>query len=607
MITLRGKTNLACDTCRQRKSRCDGTRPACSHCVRAGRRCTYRPTPTNLETDVSVLSRLADAEARIQALEGGAGQNTSQRSTATPTPTFSAPPQLHTAAAYKLLHCWPRIRLNLSIPGVVPETYLADYDHSDPLLLEWTTGARRAVPPLMVWQAAHAMEGFYGSTHRLPVYFSYLFDHYPPLSSDGLDRGSLARSAVEGISQRAAVVDLQLLSIPQLLVLSMAMRTVDAEPLDMDPAHMMALAEASCAMALQKQWLLRSGPDEDLVPMLLALSYYLAYFWARPFHALGVLQSIAPAIKHMHVRQPDDRVRCYSQLYYLLESDILTEIDGFPSADTLPLGNPGALGVTHLASSPGGLATGAESPGRRFGPWGYTIASHLTLRSILNRVLCHLYVPNKAYAQPHELADVVFSLAADLRQWYQAQPLDQQFVRDATVFSMNVPSVDLRMREIVLRYFSCVFLLHRPVLYFFLHKEMEYTVRPPDGRTLRSDGEPWILESCRDCIESAALIIYFSYISAEPVHVIRGSWRSWFHSQLLFAVYLILLQARVVPSLGPVLRNIGDVDGLLDRVEALLELSPIRSLKEGKSLEILRNERDNFGVSSPELAMSAST
>lgn len=72
------------------------------------------------------------------------------------------------------------------------------------------------------------------------------------------------------------------------------------------------------------------------------------------------------------------------------------------------------------------------------------LESHLWLRSHLNKVLQYLYSTSKAYAQPHELADLVCNLSADLRGWFQSQPLGAQFARDATAFSMSVPTMPLR-------------------------------------------------------------------------------------------------------------------------------------------------------------------
>lgn len=79
------------------------------------------------------------------------------------------------------------------------------------------------------------------------------------------------------------------------------------------------------------------------------------------------------------------------------------------------------------------------------GAAGDYIESHMWLRCHMNRILHLLYGTNKAYAQPHELADIVCSLSAELRQWYRSRPLEQQFVRDATTLSMNVPPASPRL------------------------------------------------------------------------------------------------------------------------------------------------------------------
>jgi len=148
-----------------------------------------------------------------------------------------------------------------------------------------------------------------------------------------------------------------------------------------------------------------------------------------------------------------------------------------------------------------------------------------------------------------------------------------------------------------MRYFYCVFLIHRPVLYFFLHRDMEYSVRPPDNRDLRSGREPWILESCRDCIESTALLIHFSRVPGGESSSISTSWGE---VQALFAAYLVLLQARSAgTALRPIFRSVGDPDELLDWVERTFEAMPLRSLGVSRSLAVLRDERRNFEVASP--------
>ncbi|KAH7139851.1 hypothetical protein B0J13DRAFT_68285 [Dactylonectria estremocensis] len=596
MATPKSKTNLACDTCRLRKSRCDGIRPTCSHCRTARRECTYRPTPTSLETDVSVLSRLAQVESRLQALEGGNRNATDRDGLVRPSlqgtqgPRITTIPDLHTASAQKMLHCWPRIRLNLTLPEMVSTTYLRESDAADKLLLE--TG--HEAPQIPLREMSDAIVRFYDLAYfsTLPLLISELCNICTLLGHDAV----LDSFPIESISSNSDLdepsINLEGLTIPQLLVLSIVTASTMNDMVT-DNAPVRTISAQAFTIALQKQWMLLSLPEEERVPLVLLTACCLVYFWARPFHALGLLQSIDPAIRGYSLKHPEhDLVRRFARIHFILESDILTEIDGFASKSCPSL----------LPDYPESSAFAAvSSEGQQAVDWGESldrnaIENHTWLRCHLNRTLHLLYSPNKAYAQPHELADIVSSFAGDLSRWYRSRPLNQQFSRDTTTLSMYMPDMSLRLREIAIRYSSCVFLLHRPVLYFFLHKDMEYTVRPPDNRNLHSNQEPWILESCRDCIENAALIIHFTYGLWESGHNERLPYHNWIDLQLLFAAYLVLLQVKSVTSLFPIFRNIGDLEELLNRVEQMLEDSPVKSLKNDMNLAILRNERQNFNI-----------
>ncbi|KAJ6145034.1 C6 transcription factor [Penicillium chermesinum] len=64
----RRRTSLACDACRTRKSKCDGSRPKCATCTNFGLECLYTPssTSTNLIVNKDYLQSL---ESRIVTLE----------------------------------------------------------------------------------------------------------------------------------------------------------------------------------------------------------------------------------------------------------------------------------------------------------------------------------------------------------------------------------------------------------------------------------------------------------------------------------------------------------------------------------------------------------
>lgn len=86
----RRRIALACDSCRARKTRCDGARPACNLCVAMDFECVYHgpvrnsapgPTNTGQERDISHLeSRLEAMERKLQAL--GEAPSSAHRSTA---------------------------------------------------------------------------------------------------------------------------------------------------------------------------------------------------------------------------------------------------------------------------------------------------------------------------------------------------------------------------------------------------------------------------------------------------------------------------------------------------------------------------------------------
>lgn len=89
----RQRTNLACESCRNRKSRCDGARPICTACSSMGFHCVYRrPVPPAAQQQ----SRFSQMESRLQALEdmlqsGSNHDNTLEAS------TNGNPPQLPSA------------------------------------------------------------------------------------------------------------------------------------------------------------------------------------------------------------------------------------------------------------------------------------------------------------------------------------------------------------------------------------------------------------------------------------------------------------------------------------------------------------------------------
>lgn len=202
-----------------------------------------------------------------------------------------------------MLQCWPRIRLSLSGTDMDPARYLDETTGRD-WLLAAASGPEPA--PLTLSEAVSSVEALYGDLEP-PILLSHLMDTYPPLSKSRVVE-SLRQIHPDGDT----AVDHQLLTIPQLVILSVAWsgdRRLPGGP---------SVSERCLALALGRQWTLHDDPDA-LVPLSLAMAVCLVYIWARPVHALGILRSVDGAIRQLSLRGSPLHSRAYAQLSFVLE------------------------------------------------------------------------------------------------------------------------------------------------------------------------------------------------------------------------------------------------------------------------------------------------
>ena len=333
-------------------------------------------------------------------------------------------PALHTAAAYKMLNCWPRLRLQLTLPGVQAMTYLKHSDESDPSLVR---PVKLTASPRMFYPTAVTS-------------FKYLYDHSIelPFPLPELVRSSSQTSAehilatIPGYGQHAddeGEFELEELSIEHLILLSIV--------LPLSTRNHPHVASSCFEAALQRHWTLHAKGETDLIRVSLMIVTCLVHQWARPFHALGILQSVQAALERLWTKSHNDDVaihsaRLYARVYYILESDILSEIDGFTVFQTT---------TQHGLSSDPATSSAHHSDTLEN---SFPLDAHLYLRICLNSILENLYSPEKAYAQPYEIADLVQRSEAKLRDWYRSLPLSQQFVRDLSTFTMSVSTLSLQ-------------------------------------------------------------------------------------------------------------------------------------------------------------------
>ncbi|KAF4629864.1 hypothetical protein G7Y89_g8279 [Cudoniella acicularis] len=533
------------------------------------------PTPTNLETDALVLSRLGSAEARIELLEERLGRygNNGAPVAHNPLPPTSDSlriPDLHTAAGHKILQYWPRLRVKLTIPGIEPFQFLKVADHGDLSLTNLVLEERQEfeLAPII-----SSLEELYERFAEIPLFIVDLLRVSPYFSREHI---------LEPLYQ-AQKVHHSVLNLRDCCIELLLMQTIAAAYAAADVGGSFPSSAVCLKLALDQLWKLYAQPDEYTIPLTLCFVQILLYFFARPFHVLGMLQALKPALSRFEQSRSREESHefekeVFNRLHYLLESDILTELDGVPSA-----------------SSPQPLKLSAPDRSVVNSTHEYYFQSQMFLRYCLNRVLGSLYTANEAYITPQQAGPIISAISSNLETWFQSLPLDMQFSRNVSSFNLTPRLMPPRIKELALRYYACHFMLHRPVLYMVVYEDME-EVATPTG--LHKDFEPWVLESCRSCTENAALIILSQYAQCKSPNSVPC--HSWCELQLLVGSYAVLLQVQSVPGLAPMFRDLGEIDSLLDAAEVVLSSVPFNSLSTSRTLEVLTNVRHNMTLQTPQ-------
>jgi hypothetical protein len=205
-----------------------------------------------------------------------------------------------------------------------------------------------------------------------------------------------------------------------------------------------------------------------------------------------------------------------------------------------------------------------------------------------------MYTTNQAYCKPQNAASIITGTLSELELWYRSLPVDLQFIRDVKTFEILQPRMPTRFKEISLRYHACLLALNRPVLYWVLYEDLENST-PSSGIVYAEQQlEPWIFASCRECIESAKLIILTLSWSLQC----EGMLLTWCETQLLVGSFAILLSVQTATSFSHAFRNTVEISQLLNSVEKLLATFGT-SIGGQQTLEILSNMRRNFEASSP--------
>ena len=488
----RPKVTLACDECRRRKSRCDGQRPQCSHCNSAGVSCNYRELIAVVEgepTATAILQRVSAVESRVQTLtdklelqlhslyhrdnraEIGAQEILVQEARPVDEDRYAGLPSFHHGASHMILQYWSRLRVRMTLPNVSVRQYMDEAEEEVIRLVQdqyFRTGASIGLSydvRCAIWtDLPYMLLSLRDRVNELPLPLAILFNR----GSEGrFDPGRFARR----IRGTEVPPSMSSCSLEDLVVCStlalMGRSSTSYEGMGgWEVVHPSKLEEFSlgCILCvLQQLWTLLSLPDGDLIELMLGLAAVLLYVFAWPRKALAMLSIAEPAIRRSLKESPDDAentLRVQTSLFYLLQSDILSEFNGEPANDiamtmstqtdplipeTLDFGDPTSP-VQNQTTSPNS-ADGTHSIEAI-----NCLSANLWLRSCRNNIMNMLYVPSQAYCPPHKTRNITTTIALDLQNWFQSLPLRLRFTRDVRTFKIFKRPISLRTVRLTSRY-----------------------------------------------------------------------------------------------------------------------------------------------------------
>ncbi|EXJ74467.1 uncharacterized protein A1O5_02763 [Cladophialophora psammophila CBS 110553] len=401
-----------------------------------GLECIYRPPLTSLETDASVLARLSHIETRLQALDQGRidpSFATTPAQEVAVIKTWPRVPDFHHAAAHKMFNYWSRLRINLDIPGLQPLKFLGQVDDNDSGL--FSANFESPVPadiPMSV--VVKCIESLFASMEELPFVFRHLF-LYGGLSNEVcLD---VLRRHLEASPGQDVILLFKAQTIEELLIQAVALKHMAT--VTGDNRLLGEKADLSFRYALQQMWVLQAQQSPRALPFRFLFVIMLLYLYGRPYHALRILQSLEPLVYGPPPKPQDDPAvksqyeACLHQ-YFILESDILSEVDGLPLER---LHNLFVATMTQDAAATPPSLFGNEPIAASVDNYqSQELLAHLQLRAYMNNILEHMYQIERAYCRPEDVAGVVTDIARRLDLWYWTLPLSMRFPRHPSSFCL---------------------------------------------------------------------------------------------------------------------------------------------------------------------------
>ncbi|KAK6430943.1 hypothetical protein LTR95_012898 [Oleoguttula sp. CCFEE 5521] len=510
---------------------------------------------------------------------------------------------------------WPRLRINLSLDGFDPLQYQRQCDVSSMYGVKWLSpqeadtslvdgiadAAQSTVRVSIVAeyvqvsivkteceyddeQAADSFKRMYHQTNLVPQTITYFLQMTSTYS---------LQSALEQLPRSGdnhGYVKLSDLSLTTLLLLSVAFQYLTPDPTN--DFGTTATSRACFQLALSRIWTLHSQDEEVNLTSKMMVAVQLIIIYGRPFHAMGILRQVGMGLSSTWTRSRLSLgpASFLTKMHLLMESDMLSEIDGQPTAD-----------VAQLFFDTSGNVNGSQTqfplysaPPEQQAP--LFLDQTLWLRLCLNRIFTTIYMINNAYSNPRFVGRPISDITSELEYWYRSLPIELQFPRTLAAYGLLTSSIPSYKVNIATRYYLCHFMLNKGVCYYLLHKEIERLATPPktpeDQQDL-SGVEIWVFECSRTCLHNALLLV--ACLRSHPQLI------GWYQMQMLISCYAVILQCSVHSP--QMFDSFEDPDETLTSIEDQLESVREQNTGSRWTIDMLKNVRRNLQASSPHSSM----
>ncbi|KAK9447366.1 uncharacterized protein V1518DRAFT_428890 [Limtongia smithiae] len=593
------KISTACNTCRLRKTRCDGERPACSYCRSTGGVCVYRTGGDQaLINEQLILERLSQIEARLDAVKQPSidvfttshathlsisqgyvtpGQEFGLNMLEKPSTRHVQTPFFHTAGSHKMLHYWPRISIRLALNPGNPLKYIEETNEMGvpPLSVEY----ENSVVDLETVQ--FCIKNLHENCRGIGKLIGEFIQTYTDVPGKLLSLTSQSPST-QATRQHISLHDLDCIS---LLTLNLASWGAFQQHF-FNPLITMVedIQRQSFKFACTKLAELFFAADEYAIPFLILGAHVLIQA-AYPTGALRLIQAAGERLGRCNKRRMNDIMwsKQYQEclkLHYIVESDILLTMDGIPSDATFAAlcrlpdtqsFTDGEMSCMNMSIDP--IAQKKVTD--------LLFESTLVLCSLQNKILVDLYTIEQAYSPPVVLAATLVELKSLLCAWFDRLPVHYHFPRDLSSMSSTQTCMPEQLEHLQTRYYILEFLMCRPVLYYIAHEKYEeYASASPDTSSTHS-GELrrhpfWVYDACYRCLQCAALLI----LGNDPEHARRTAANiDWFELHMIWGAALTLLLSAATPSLANLLPKFESINALvlIEKAEVILHQHGQRS------------------------------